>query len=296
MQSLVVNPLQCAFRRSLATPQKKNLVAALSYSAEHLNSIQVGLPHEDFPNRFGKGRLNNGSFGGTPVPVQRYQLKWKSQWDAYPDSYYFSGKLHGDVEDAANACADILGTPQQESLLVENASVGAVIVAQRWMWKFVEQKVKPGDAILMFNFGYLACKKILEAYCVRAGAQLVFVELPFPFTMEESEVVSAVEDTIKNFNATSNGNSVRFAMLDHISSQPAIKMPIKECVAACRANGVEEVAIDGAHSVGSIANLDIPSLDGDFFFSNLHKWGLSPHCATFFHAKVCHCAAVEQLA
>ena len=32
--------------------------------------------------------------------------------------------------------------------------------------------VKHGDAILMFNFGYLACKKIIEAYCVRAGAQV----------------------------------------------------------------------------------------------------------------------------
>ena len=60
-------------------------------------------------------------------------------FDSYPDSYYFSGNLHADVRDAADACADIIGTPREESLLVENASVGAVIVAQRWMWKFVEQ-------------------------------------------------------------------------------------------------------------------------------------------------------------
>ncbi len=70
-----------------------------------------------------------------------YQAKWKESWDSYPDSYYFSGNLHADVTDAANACADMLGTPREESMLVENASVGAVIVAQRWMWKFVEQKV-----------------------------------------------------------------------------------------------------------------------------------------------------------
>ena len=44
--------------------------ALLSYSAENLGSIVVGSLANDFPDRYGLGRLNNGSFGGTPVPVK----------------------------------------------------------------------------------------------------------------------------------------------------------------------------------------------------------------------------------
>ena len=256
----------------------------LSFSSENLGSITVGSPAEDFPDRFNLGRLNNGSFGGVPTCVREYQSKWRSSWESYPDRYYFTGKLHEDIRDAADICADILEIPREETMLIENASVGAVIVAQRWMWKFVENKVQPGDAILMYNHGYAACKKILEYYCARAGAQIIYADLPFPYL--NADPYAAVEEAITTFNSQSNGNKVRFAMLDHITSQPAIKFPVADLVALCRSKGVEEVAVDGAHSIGSIENLDISSLDADFFFSNLHKWGLAPHCTTLFHAKV----------
>ena len=49
----------------------------------------------------------------------------------------------------------------------------------------------------------------------------------------------------------------------------------------CRQHGVEEVAVDGAHSFGSISDLDVPSYGADFFYSNLHKWGFAPHTTTF---------------
>ena len=39
-------------------------------------------------------------------------------------------------------------------------------------------------------------------------------------------------------------------MLDHISSQPSVVLPLVEMVAACRACvSVEEIAVDAAHAV-----------------------------------------------
>ena len=61
----------------------KAAVAPFGYSADNLDSVVVGSLAEDFPNRFDLGRLNNGSFGGTPEPVHAYQRKWKQSWDAY---------------------------------------------------------------------------------------------------------------------------------------------------------------------------------------------------------------------
>lgn len=43
----------------------------------------------------------------------------------------------------------------------------------------------------------------------------------------------------------------------------------------CRSAGVP-VLVDGAHSVGSLADLQVPQLGCDFFVSTLHKWLCTP--------------------
>jgi len=45
----------------------------------------------------------------------------------------------------------------------------------------------------------------------------------------------------------------RFVMLDHVSSQPSLALPIESMVALCRSYAcVAEVAVDAAHAVGSV--------------------------------------------
>ena len=42
----------------------------------------------------------------------------------------------------------------------------------------------------------------------------------------------------------------RYVMLDHISSQPSVVLPLAEMIAACRAcPSVQEIAVDAAHAV-----------------------------------------------
>ena len=75
------------------------------------------------------------------------------------------------MADAADACADMLGTPRDESMLVENASVGAVIVAQRWMWKFVEQKAREETLCFFFaSCASCACVRLNTVLCKAAAA------------------------------------------------------------------------------------------------------------------------------
>ena len=56
---------------------------------------------------------------------------------------------------------------------------------------------------------------------------------------------------------TSLPRCCRYAFLDHVSSQPAVLLPAQRLTALCREYGCEEVAVDGAHSVGSVDNLDV---------------------------------------
>ena len=76
----------------------------------------------------------------------------------------------------------------------------------------------------------------------------------------------------------------RYAVIDHILSQPAVQIPIKEAIGLCRLHGVTEVAVDGAHAIGNIpGGLDVSTLGADWYYSNLHKWGFAPHTCCLLH-------------
>jgi isopenicillin-N epimerase len=62
----------------------------------------------------------------------------------------------------------------------------------------------------------------------------------------------------------------KLAVIDHITSQSALLLPIKEIVLELQARGVAVLA-DGAHGPGAIP-VDIPALGADWYVANLHKW------------------------
>src|SRR6185436_14006579 len=74
----------------------------------------------------------------------------------------------------------------------------------------------------------------------------------------------------------------RVAIVDHITSQSALVLPLREIAAVCRAHGVP-VLVDGAHAPGAIA-LDVPALGVDWYTGNLHKWAYAPRGCAFLWA------------
>ena len=63
-------------------------------------------------------------------------------------------------------------------------------------------------------------------------------------------------------------------MIDHITSQSALILPVAEIARQCHARGVAVLA-DGAHAPGAIT-FDIPALGVDWYVANLHKWMWTP--------------------
>jgi isopenicillin-N epimerase len=70
------------------------------------------------------------------------------------------------------------------------------------------------------------------------------------------------------------GPRTRMVVVDHVSSESALLLPVAEIVARCRARGVR-VLVDGAHAPGAI-DLQIPSVGADWYIANLHKWAFAP--------------------
>ena len=103
------------------------------------------------------------------------------------------------------------------------------------------------------------------AVCERSGAVLRTVRLDYP----TSDAAGVVEPIVAALTP-----QTRLVVIDHVTAQTALVLPVAAVAAACHARGVP-VLVDGAHAPGAIP-LDIPSLGVDWYSANLHKWAHAP--------------------
>lgn len=210
----------------------------------------------DFSLAEGVAHLNQGSYGAAPRVVTDAAQAWRERMEADPTSF-FRDELPGATRAATARVAGFLGGRVEDWAFLENATQGTnAIVASL--------KLEPGDELICLNQVYNAVGNTLRHYGERAGARIVIVPVPVPFT-DPAPLLAALKSAI--------GPRTRLATFDHISSAGAVVFPIREMAAICRERGVP-VAVDGAHAPGQLP-LDVPSLGVDWYVGNLHKWAFA---------------------
>ena len=219
-------------------------------------------------------RLNHGSFGACPRPVLEAQDAFRKEWLAHPDGLYFTGRIHDGIEEAGAAAATAL-SPQpvdaaSQIAIVENATVAANAIARRWA-----KRIRKGDVVVHLSYAYKACIHVLREHCEREGATLVELEVPW-LCATEAEICDAVDAQLGKLAREHPELQLRYAFLDHVSSQPAVLLPVKRLVALCRQHGAEEVC-GRCHAVGSVPDLDVVDIDADFLHE-LYKGFCTQHC------------------
>jgi isopenicillin-N epimerase len=155
---------------------------------------------------------------------------------------------------AASAVASFLGAQADDLVFVDNATTGANAVLR-------SLALRPGDEILVTDLGYGGVTNAAVFAARQHGAVVRTAVMPYP-VRSAGDLVDACVAAL--------GPRTRLAIVDHITSQSALIMPLAEIAAECRARGVALLA-DGAHAPGAIP-LDIPSLGVDWYVANLHKW------------------------
>jgi isopenicillin-N epimerase len=224
-----------------------------------------GYPlRSQWPLEAGLTYLNHGTVGVTPLPVLEAQRAIQNEIERNPSRYLLRELCeivvgHPNVErprlrQAADAVGEFVGVRGDDLVFVDNTTTGANAILRSW-------PIRSDDELLVSDFGYGGVTRAVMFAARERGATLRVAEMPYP--------VRSAEDVVEAF-AAAIGPKTTLAVVDHVTSQSALVLPLAAIAERCHARGVAVLA-DGAHAPGAIP-LDIPSLGVDWYVGNLHKW------------------------
>jgi isopenicillin-N epimerase len=210
--------------------------------------------------------LNHGTVGVTPRRVLHRQQALRDEMERHP-SRFMLRELNGEqpapwrsvsrLREAIVPVAEFVGARPDDLVFVSNVTTGTNAVLG-------SVPLAPGDDVVITELAYGAVKIAANAVCERAGATLRTVPVEYPFRPEQ--IIDAIVGSLTP--------STKLAVVDHITAQTALVLPVAAIANECHARGVP-VLVDGAHVPGARA-LDISALGVDWYSANLHKWAHAP--------------------
>ena len=211
--------------------------------------------------------LNHGTVGAPPARVLKTQQALRDEVERAP-SRFMLRELSGEhpapwrresrLREAAAPVAAFLGARRDDLVFVPSVTTGTNAVLR-------SVALEPGDEVVISDLAYGAVTLAANVVARERHATLRTIEMPHPVRSREA-IVEAFASALTP--------RTRLVIVDHITAQTALVMPVAEIAAACRPLGIP-VLVDGAHAPGALA-VDIPALGVDYYSANLHKWAHAP--------------------
>jgi len=224
--------------------------------------------------------LNHGAFGAPSRVAIEAAQRWRAQADAQPLNFN-DRELFPLVVRSIKALAGFVGVSQPEKLvLLPNATAGLHSVLTS-----VLNGDKAGGkekTVVLFSTRYGAVRKMLQA--IEGSTASVHVHeqsLSLQDSYDDQKVMERLEEALDAVQAS--GRRVALVVVDHITSNTAVTMPVKDVVQCCHTrDGGIPVLVDGAHGLLNLP-LDLDDLGADYYVGNCHKWFCSARGAAFLH-------------
>jgi isopenicillin-N epimerase len=211
--------------------------------------------------------LNHGTVGATPRRVLLKQQALRDEMERQPSRFMLREvaghqpapwRSESRLREAARSVAAFVHARPEDVVFVPNVTTGINAVLR-------SARFEPGDEIIVTDLAYGAVARAARSVAGERGAAVRTVEMPFP----PGDADAAVATVAAAITA-----KTRLAIVDHVTAQTALVLPVAAIARACHERGVP-VLVDGAHAPGSLA-LDIPAIGADWYSANLHKWAHAP--------------------
>lgn len=210
--------------------------------------------------------LNHGTVGVVPRRVLHRQQALRDEMERHPSRFVLR-ELSGEqpapwrtvsrLREAIVPVAQLVGARPDDLVFVSNVTTGTNAVLG-------SVPLALDDEVVITDLAYGAVKLAANVVCERAGATLRLAHVEYPF--REAQIIDAIVGTLTPHT--------KLVVVDHITAQTAVVLPVAAIANECRARGVP-VLVDGAHVPGARA-LDIGALGVDWYTANLHKWAHAP--------------------
>jgi isopenicillin-N epimerase len=208
--------------------------------------------------------LNHGSFGSCPRAVLEFQRGLQAHLERQPVQF-FVRELEGALDQARTALSHFVGAEADDVVFVQNATAGVNTVLR-------SLRFQPGDELLVTNHEYNACRNALEFVAAAWKARVVVAEIPFP-VQSTDQIAGAILERVTA--------RTRLALLDHVTSQTGLVLPVNCLATELQKHGVDTL-VDGAHAPGMLA-LNLAQLGATYYTGNCHKWVCAPKGAGFLY-------------
>ena len=220
--------------------------------------------------------LNHGTVGAPPRRVLARQQALRDEMERQPARFVLRElnleqpapwRVTSRLRQALEQIAPFFGARADDMGFVPNVTTGVNAVIR-------SVPLTPGDEVVITDLTYGGVARTARAITTERGATLRTVEMPYPLH-DEQQIVDAMTRALTP--------ETKLLVVDHVSAQTALVLPVAAIVARCHEHGIP-VLVDGAHAPGSIA-LNIPSLGADWYAANLHKWAHAPRSCGILWAR-----------
>lgn len=210
--------------------------------------------------------LNHGSFGSCPRTVLEHQRLLRDRMEARPIQF-LARDLEALLDESRAVLSAFLGAKSDDLAFVPNATAGVNTVLRSLAFQ-------PGDELLVTDHEYNACRNALEYVAERWRAKVVVAPVPFPVAYN-ARVIESILNCVSP--------RTRLALIDHVTSQTGMVLPISTLIKELGARGVDTL-VDGAHAPGMVP-LNLDALGAAYYTGNCHKWLCAPKAAGFLHVR-----------
>jgi isopenicillin-N epimerase len=205
--------------------------------------------------------LNHGSFGGCLRSVLDVAAAARTRLEAAP-MRFFVLEWQTALDLARAALAGFVGADAERLAFVPSSTTGVAIALR-------SATIAAGDEILTTSHVYAACLYQLQRLATERGARITIVDIGLPF--DPDALVERVAAAITP--------RTRLALLDHITSPTALRLPLERLIPLFTARDIP-VLVDGAHAPGQI-ELAVDRLGATWYVGNCHKWLCAPKASGF---------------